>query len=624
MDWSTFGDTMHDSVPEIDNTSDEFLAFFLNPRSGAATPTTAGHLGTAEAFSPGPSFTLPLLNTLSGDFDQSLQAHVFASSYNPARTIEDLRLSDFGAAAVDPTGATPADVAPTNLVSNDTKDSNDEELGFRKYHRSAKACERCRRQKMRCIGCDNPPCASQGPLTPRSPHVLPADLLGPVASFVTPEEVADLFVEFYRHINPSWALLDEDYHTAQMVGEKSPLLLLTIVTITSRFHKPTKHLYPQLYQKAREDAAAMIIDGERTIETVQAFLFLAMWAVHPSGSLQDLGWLLICFASRLASDLGLQRKRPPSNENDASEQLVARDNANRLRTWMLCYSLDRSYSLQRGRVATLSCQTSEILLLSARACREQPRSVGIAAYCELQALASEALDALQWGDPSAVDFGAITSGFEEKVCGWKERLTSFLKQPETIAAIPPQQLLYFFAIFDFYKSYWCLVVFSFGLQNSLDVGSTEVAYYFFKCAGYASGMLLHARNKLATHEYFQCAPDSRFVFLTYAAVCLIKFSRPEFQRFCMPAICAQFLRSLVRETGRTSMTVPISPTAHANRKGKSKNKDLDQGSEKVAPLVGAVLEPGSWQSMVMPGFDGRERPSTSNFLRSALAPVTAV
>lgn len=93
------------------------------------------------------------------------------------------------------------------------------------------------------------------------------------------------------------------------------------------------------------------------------------------------------------------------------------------------------------------------------------------------------------------------------------------------------------------SSDWCLVVFSFGLQNAVDTNSPEVAYCepsaeldldpsselssllfffrfpdFFKCAALATTMLKNAHERLALHPYFRQAPDSRFVFLTYAAV----------------------------------------------------------------------------------------------------------
>ncbi|KAM0746437.1 hypothetical protein T439DRAFT_329874 [Meredithblackwellia eburnea MCA 4105] len=472
--------------------------------------------------------------------------------------------------------------------------------------------------------------------------VLKVSRVGRCMEILTAEQVEDLFAEFYRSVNPSWQLLEAEWHTPAMVGARSPLLLLSICTITSRFHPPTQHLYSKLYTIAREDAAAALVDGVRAVETVQACLLLAMWAVHPAGTAQDIGWMLVCFASRLAADLGLQRPKPASSYSGSDQGPAELENANRIRTWMLCYALDRSYSLQRGRVASLSCRPAQIAQISATAKAANPTTIGIVGYMDLQTLASEAIETLQWSD-GLVDFGGVTAAFEAKVAKWQEGVISILNKAQLDESVNSEQLSYFYGIFDFYRDYWCLVVFSFGLQNSLDNESLEVAYFFLKCASFANSMLKGAHERLSAHPYFQKAPDSRFVFLTYAAVCLMKFAQPTFQRFCppgsemspasicqrvlrladllqetavdaahMPAICAAFLRTLVKEASKTVMAAP---PAHATVAAK---KESQVGSATVEPLVVSVLRPESWHSMVVPGFEGRERPSTANFLRSEL------
>ncbi|KAL8292826.1 hypothetical protein RQP46_000520 [Phenoliferia psychrophenolica] len=282
---------------------------------------------------------------------------------------------------------------------------------------------------------------------------------------------------------------------------------------------------------------------------------------------------------------------------------------------MLCFSLDRSYSLQRGRIASLSCRPAQLQQMTLAACAN-PESIGIAGY--MASLASEALETLQWSESAAdglVDYGSITGAFEAKIGVWQDRLHAFLCQPDTVARVPAQQLSHFYSVFDFYRD------------------------FFFKCASFANSILKGAHERLSLHPYFRQAPDSRFVFLCYAAVCLMKFSAPTFQRFCpsgsdmsipsisqrvlrladllnatavddthMPAICAAFLRGLVAETTK------------AVKGGEGKVGKVVVAAGTIEPLVSEVLEPQSWTSMVVPGFDGRERPSTANFLRlTALA-----
>lgn len=94
----------------------------------------------------------------------------------------------------------------------------------------------------------------------------------------------------------SWALLDETYHTPSFISSRSPFLLLSICMITSRY-LPALDIYATLLVRVVEGASSYIIKGDRSIESVQAYLLLAMYLVQaPDHS--DQSWLYICHASR--------------------------------------------------------------------------------------------------------------------------------------------------------------------------------------------------------------------------------------------------------------------------------------------------------------------------------------
>lgn len=72
---------------------------------------------------------------------------------------------------------------------------------------------------------------------------------------------------------------------------------------------------------------------------------------------------------------------------------------------MLTFALDRSYSLQRGRIASLSCRAAQISQMTLAACTASPESVGIAGYMVFQKLSPplyrELMKAHLTGTPSA-------------------------------------------------------------------------------------------------------------------------------------------------------------------------------------------------------------------------------
>lgn len=104
----------------------------------------------------------------------------------------------------------------------------------------------------------------------------------------------------------------------------------------------------------------MIVNGERTIEAVQACMLLTVWTAAPKAAVDDRpqqAWLYHGMAVRVAMELGLFRPpsfsdlipmrngRPqggfPWNALKDVPQEKQREALNRERTWLLLFIIDR-------------------------------------------------------------------------------------------------------------------------------------------------------------------------------------------------------------------------------------------------------------------------------------------
>jgi hypothetical protein len=69
-------------------------------------------------------------------------------------------------------------------------------------------------------------------------------------------------------------------------------------------------LYSQLYDIVFSLGSAYTVKGPRTVETVQSYLLLVTYVVHPfhGGEEDDFAWTFLCLACRIALDLKLHRR----------------------------------------------------------------------------------------------------------------------------------------------------------------------------------------------------------------------------------------------------------------------------------------------------------------------------
>ncbi|KAJ5469020.1 hypothetical protein N7475_006772 [Penicillium sp. IBT 31633x] len=158
-----------------------------------------------------------------------------------------------------------------------------------------------------------------------------------------------LFEYFMLQMNAKWEyVLDPHVDTHSDVRKRSPLLFASILFCASKFTNfingnlvPATDPYMQsrLCSLARNLAIKTIAEGDRSIETMQAFYLLVCWKDKDD----DISYLHSGYAFRILHDLDL--------EQGGSDR---RQEARRRRTWLALFRQDRQQSLFFMRRASLS------------------------------------------------------------------------------------------------------------------------------------------------------------------------------------------------------------------------------------------------------------------------------
>ncbi|KAF9442203.1 hypothetical protein P691DRAFT_779516 [Macrolepiota fuliginosa MF-IS2] len=354
-------------------------------------------------------------------------------------------------------------------------------------------------------------------------------------SFVSTDEVVELFNLYFDHINMHCSLLDRNFHTPSLVCSRSPFLLTTICSIASKFYTPNPDLHPRLTELAKKLAFNVPAKGYKSVEIVQAYLLLSLWGCGAVERYeQDKTWLLLGMAIRMATDLNLHRKTAVTSPDTAEGKARDIEVHNRERTWILCFCLDRSFSAQMGKPHSIK---EDYIIRNAiqwhRSSVAVPSDGSLCAYAELQRILSRSLDFLYSGTDSAsgiqthCDYMLVIKSFESQLFAWREMwwtARTWEGQPTNIAE-------YKKLISTFYFNYAMLVLNSFGLQNALERAPMDVGHFFARVHSSAMACALIVRDQLGPSGYMKYSPDSHCVQTSYAVLSLLKLVRPEFQAF---------------------------------------------------------------------------------------------
>jgi hypothetical protein len=138
-------------------------------------------------------------------------------------------------------------------------------------------------------------------------------------------------------------------------------LLLAVCAVSSRYYdtEPERAekdpIYPLAIHFARLEASTALIKGWKSVELCQAYILMAAYCPPAHRWEEDRAWIFTGLAIRIAMDLGMHL---PSWSKPQSEQ-QEREALNKTRTWMICYSMDRSMAAQYGKPCTINDEYME-------------------------------------------------------------------------------------------------------------------------------------------------------------------------------------------------------------------------------------------------------------------------
>ena len=77
---------------------------------------------------------------------------------------------------------------------------------------------------------------------------------------------------------------------------------------------------------------------------------------------------------------------------------------------------------------------------------------------------------------------------------------------------------------EFFASYAMLVINSFGLQNAMERSPVDIPHFFARVHSSAKTCAILVKEELGPLDFMKYAPDSYFVFTSYAVLSLLKVS----------------------------------------------------------------------------------------------------
>jgi hypothetical protein len=163
-----------------------------------------------------------------------------------------------------------------------------------------------------------------------------------------------LFDAFMREMNAKWEyILDPHFDTYESVRQRSLLLLTTVLFCSSKFTNyvhgsllstTDPFLQTRLCSLARNFAVRTFAEGDRSMETMQAFYLLACW----KDADDDVSYLHSGYAFRILQDMDL-------TQSDGDKREIAR----RRRIWLALFRQDKQQSLFFMRSAVISSGDQE-------------------------------------------------------------------------------------------------------------------------------------------------------------------------------------------------------------------------------------------------------------------------
>ncbi|KAI0768144.1 hypothetical protein BD413DRAFT_479831 [Trametes elegans] len=380
----------------------------------------------------------------------------------------------------------------------------------------------------------------------QTPYILRSGL-------VSPAEVEKLFKIYFDYINPSVSLLDPVLYTAQKTYWRSPFLFTVVCGIASRFYSERPELYQQAMNCARLAAGSTLIGGQKSVETVQAYILLSLYPVPARKWEEDRCWVYLGLAIRIATDLNLHHPNTvePENEQHAREML------NRTRTWLNCFNVDRSMSSQYGKAPIIN-NTDYVASHSEFWWRSSPYNlpgfdIHLCAYnAELKVLAEYRYTI--FSDPEhpvglnkSLDITAIASSFDDRLAKLGDTWLARIQE----ANFHGLQCEFRTSLLKVAYSYARMTVLSFAFQHAFgrDKSQGFSDTFFWRCIRASKSLIRTLVDELGRPQmrvFLRHGPDAESVFVTFTCAFLIKTLHPRYSEY-IPRETRVELRQLVEE-----------------------------------------------------------------------------
>ncbi|KAG7452580.1 uncharacterized protein BT62DRAFT_977217 [Guyanagaster necrorhizus] len=342
-------------------------------------------------------------------------------------------------------------------------------------------------------------------------HTTPPDIVKYCS--LTSDDIRALFNLFFERINPFFSILDPELHTPQSLIWTSPFLFTVICATASRYY----HLQPELYYLAqdfaRDVAGKSLVDGTKSVDICQAYLLMAVYAAPRKKWEEDRRWLLMGVAIRMALELGLNKPAPQCGEREAM---------NRTRTWLNCFCVDGSHSIQFGKIPMLSLDDhmavhSEGWYKASR--HNLPFDVHLCAYVQIIVIMAQWRKRIGEGSLRQRirdDFDVVSAAIEteehldRELRLWVSRYDEEYSYNRKITA------------------YLRLVVLAVGFQHAAKSGLSRDSEVLTRSIDAARSVIQITVERLYPTGHLRYAMEANFVYVSFAAAYLVNLLRAKF------------------------------------------------------------------------------------------------
>ncbi|KAL8278142.1 hypothetical protein RQP46_009466 [Phenoliferia psychrophenolica] len=317
--------------------------------------------------------------------------------------------------------------------------------------------------------------------------------------------------------------------------EKAPIMKLItlkdVETLFSVFLLRLHALVPILHAFAKKELAKF--PTEKSLEAVQAEILYTGFGLTPSATYQqDTVWLRVGMATRMALDISLHLAGTPAYKHTVNPTEPWRL-ASMKRTWLLCCSLDKMLSCQKGKPSIIldipeegfstedetttpddrrvyaNVEMAQIITRGMEASRKYSKESPSHDGCLSDAIAQMEADLEQWWET------------------WNMRIMIGLSGS---GASGQAQIRH--ARLKLYHSHAKLMSASITLQHALDIEASDPTLKPFALAKYqgaAIAILQTFRDDFVAHGHAEYLTDYQYGYLLSAAIALLKSLQPQFK-----------------------------------------------------------------------------------------------